>query len=674
MTLAQVYVLVGSLLALVTAGVVTLVRRRNRGARAAARAIAVIALLASAGYLVWRIGWTINPSVAYLGVPLLLAEVYWLLVAGLMAFTCWSEPRSDPAPPLPGRGVTILIATYNEDEDVLRPTVVGSLDVEYDGHVEVWVCDDGDRAWVREMCEELGARYVCRPAPRTHAKAGNLNHALGLVETEFVVTLDADHVPVPELLRATLGYFADPRMALVQAPQSFYNRGFGHPREDEDPLRNDQTLFFDRLMPGKDRHGAAFWCGCPSVLRTAALRDVGGVATVTVVEDTHTSLRMHARGWRSRYVNTPMAYGLAPEEITAFTVQRGRWALGNLQMLRRDLPLLTRGLSAAQRIEYTANAIHFLEVVPRIVGMVVPILVLTLGVYPIAASPATYWALFVPQVVLAPLASWALTDGRYRPVEAERFAVIRMETYLRALPGLWGRQAAFKVTPKGARHSSTTRDALHTLRLPLLLSVLGILALAYQAAAQWLPGVPGRLEPFAALVTATWVVLNAIFVLVAFRWARAIQHRRSAHRFPVHLQALLGPADDPEAAVSARIEDLSLRGARIVVDEAGAPAPGDRVTVTAFLDAPLDVPATVAAVRPGRDGEAVVGAAFGTLDHDVADAITRWCFRNPFGPRRDGERTTPETVPVPALQAIRVAHAQIAASDERARGPEPGVS
>lgn len=633
------------------------------GRRRAAQAIAVVALLASAAYLTWRVGWTIDPSVAYLGVPLLLAEFYWLLVAGLMAFTCWPEPRTDPAPPLPGRTVAVLIPTYNEDPEVLRPTIVGSLDIAYDGHVEVWVCDDGDRTWVREMCDELGVRYVCRPAPRTHAKAGNLNHALTLVDTEFVVTLDADHVPVPELLQEMLGYFEDPRMALVQAPQSFYNRGFGHPREDEDPLRNDQTLFFDRLMPGKDRHGAAFWCGCPSVLRTAALADVGGVATVTVVEDTHTSLRMHARGWRSRYVNRPMAYGLAPEEITAFTVQRGRWALGNLQMLRRDLPLFMRGLSVPQRVEYTANAIHFLEVVPRLIGMIVPVLVLTLGVYPIAASPAAYWALFVPQLVLAPLASSALTFGRYRPLEAERFAVIRMETYLHALAGLWGRRAAFRVTPKGARDSSTTRDALRALRLPLALAGLGILALVHQAAAQWFPGVPGRLDAPAALVTAAWVVVNTGGVLAAFRWARAVPHRRSAHRFPVHLQALIEPAGDARAAAPARIEDLSLRGARMVVDAPDASPPGARVTVTAFLDMPIDIPATVAAVRPGpQDQTAVVGVAFDALDDETADAITRWCFRNPFGPRVPDRTGVPETVPLPALQAIRVAQAQAAAA------------
>ena len=70
------------------------------------------------------------------------------------------------------------------------------------------------------------------------------------------------------------------------------------------------------------------------MLRRAALEDVGGVATRTVVEDAHTSLVLNRRGWRVVYHDEVMALGLAPEEIGAFVVQRGRWARGSVQMLR----------------------------------------------------------------------------------------------------------------------------------------------------------------------------------------------------------------------------------------------------------------------------------------------------------------------------------------------------
>ena len=45
---------------------------------------------------------------------------------------------------------------------------------------ETWVLDDGDRPWVADMCAAYGARYVSRPI-HDHAKAGNLNHALGVM-------------------------------------------------------------------------------------------------------------------------------------------------------------------------------------------------------------------------------------------------------------------------------------------------------------------------------------------------------------------------------------------------------------------------------------------------------------------------------------------------------------
>ncbi len=273
----------------------------------------------------------------------------------------------------------MLVATFNEPEDVLRPTVVGAMAIRNDVAPQVWVLDDGGRPWVRLMCEELGVRYLSRPAPRRHAKAGNINHALQHVEAEFIVTLDADHVPRPELLERMLGYFADDGVAVVQAPQHFYNRGFQHPRDHDDPLRNEQSIFFDAICRGKDRHNAAFWCGCPSVIRREALTSVGGVATDTVVEDAHTSMRLQAAGWQIVFHPEVMALGIAPEEIGAFLVQRGRWAKGSLQMLRHDPPMFKRGLTWAQRLEYTASCMHFLEGPQRLLGFLIPPIVLIVG-------------------------------------------------------------------------------------------------------------------------------------------------------------------------------------------------------------------------------------------------------------------------------------------------------
>lgn len=615
----------------------------------AGRVLVVGALAAGALYLFWRWGFTLGGASLWLGAPLALAETYALLMLALLAHSCWALSDRPRPRPLPGRRVAILIATYNEDEEVLRPTVLGALRVRQEPAPEVWVLDDGDRAWVARMCAELGARHLVRPAPRRHAKAGNLNHALAHVDAEFVVTLDADHVPRPELLERMLGYFADERVAVVQAPQTFYNRGFQHSPGTADPLRHDQSVFFDAVCRGKDRHDAAFWCGCPSVLRRSALMEVGGVRTDTVVEDFHTSIHLQARGWRTVYHPEIMALGLAPEEIGAYVVQRGRWARGCLEVLARDLPLRRRGLTLNQRVEYTTSCVHFLEGVQRLMLFLVPPLVLLTGLVPVAAGPLVYAAIFAPQLVLTPLASRALTRGRYRMLETERYSIVRMEAYVAALAAfIPGRRSSFTVTPKGARDDRAV--LARALRLPVGIAALTAAALAYQGAAQAL-ALPGRLGAGALVVTGLWALANLVLIAMVVVWARSVRHRRRSHRFPVRLHATMGVGRQrPEWP--ARVGDLSASGARLVAG--GEHEPGERVSVVLlFAEGAVEVRGTVATVRPAaQDGTSVLGIEFDTLEPGARDAIVDWCMRHPFGP---DVPIGPGEAPLPAPQPAPVA-------------------
>lgn len=648
---------------------------RASGSRIA-QILALAALVAAGGYLVWRWGFTLQGSALWLGVPLALAETYGLAMLGLLTFSCWRLADRTTPPPLAGRRVAVLVATYDEDEDVLRPTVVGACAIRNDVPPEVWVLDDGGRPWVEAMCAEVGARYLSRPAPRAHAKAGNINNALDHVDAEFLVTLDADHVPRPELLERMLGHMAEPDVAVVQGPQAFYNRGFGHPRSVEDPLRNEQSIFFDVICRGKDRHAAAFWCGCPSLIRREALMEVGGVATETVVEDAHTSMKLNARGWRVVYHDEVMALGIAPEEIGAFVVQRGRWARGSLQMLRLEFPLFKRGLSLAQRLEYMASCMHFLEGPQRLIGLLVPALVLVTGAVPVAADPRLYVAIFIPQIILVPLASKALTRGHYRILEGERFSIVRMEAYLRALAALpRGRGAGFSVTPKGAR--SGRSPVARALRLPIAVAALTVAAIGYQTAAQVL-GLPGRLTPAAASVTSVWAMVNIALVVSVVVWARSVQHRRRSHRFPAEVHAAYSAGRGDVPSLAGRTTDLSRHGARIHVHDPREP--GERIRMVLLLDdGPIEVGGAVATVREiPHGGGWSVGVDFDPLEPGVADAIVSWCFRFPFGPdcavmpvRAPLTPPRERTAAVPGESRLLAAAETAATAESPEEDPEP---
>jgi cellulose synthase (UDP-forming) len=594
-----------------------------------ARAIALLALLAGVLYLGWRWGWTLRWETAWLGLPLLVAETWAFLSAGLFAFSVWSLTTRRGVEAMPGQRVAVLIPTYNEPADILRPTILGALGIRYRPRPEVWVLDDGDREWVAAMCRELGVRYLTRPAPREHAKAGNLNHALRHVDADFLVIVDADHVTMPNFVERTLGYMSDPKVAFVQSPQTFFNRSFQHPRNAvDDPLLNEQSLFYDVICRGKDRDNACFWCGSSALVRREALLSVGGVATDTVVEDTHTAMKLHQAGWKSVYHPEVLAVGLAPEEVSAFLTQRGRWSSGCYQMLRRANPLFARGLGFRQRLHYFSSVSHYIEGPQRLIGLLVPPFVLLTGTIPLAAPALLYLTLFLPQLVLVPLATGVLARGRFDYGESERYTLVRVIAYTKAAAAFFrAGRVSFKVTPKGA---ATENVWLATLKWQVVLGVFAVCAVGYQASAQ-VAGLPGRLSVFAFAVTVFWSLINAGLLGFTVWHARAVRHRRSAHRFPVVIPASFRADGDDVTITPVTIRDLNPLGLSM---RARTDAPiGKRVRVALTMDGShFEVVGDVVRCERVQDGAADLGVRFVDLAQDAQDAIIRWCFSHPFGP------------------------------------------
>ncbi len=234
----------------------------------------LIVLTAALGinYVVWRWLFSVHWVVWWISVPLVLAETYSLIDSLLFGVTMWRlRRRGEPEPPPENVSVDVFITTYNEPFELLRATVQAAERIRYP-HL-TWILDDGNQPEVRAMAEEENVGYVARSAdwfdrPR-HAKAGNLNNALMATQGEFLLILDADQVPSPEILHRTLGYFTDERVALVQTQQFFNNV------PDLDPLGSQAPLFYGPIQQGKDGWNAAFFCGSNAVLRREALMRLG---------------------------------------------------------------------------------------------------------------------------------------------------------------------------------------------------------------------------------------------------------------------------------------------------------------------------------------------------------------------------------------------------------------
>ncbi len=575
--------------------------------RTLTRIVSFIALAVSVYYLTWRALETLNPHAMAISLLLYAAECYGLVMFALHIFLTWDthslerrfglhadERLEQASMPVgePGATVDVFIPTYNESVSLLRKSVLAAREMRT-AHA-TWVLDDGRREEVRAMCEELEVGYLTRDS-NEHAKAGNINAALPRTTGEFIVVLDADFIPLPHLLERTLGHFHDDRLAFVQLPQAFYNvDSIQHVGGDIRTGWHEQSLFYDVIQPGKNRWNSAFWCGSPAVLRRSALESVGGAATATITEDILTSMRMHAAGWRSLYHNEILAVGVAPGDLDGFRTQRLRWAQGSMQILRsRENPLLKRGLTLPQRINYFASMTTYFQALQMAILIAMPTLVLITGQSPIAKLGPSYFIRFVPYVLATMLASKLMGGSRQRLLWDQYFSFLRLFTFLRALPVLLsgGRQLRFRVTSKAPSESSE-RVSLYPHIGVAVLNIAVIAALIAQPAGQRLStGTIVAVSLCAAVIAATYLLA------VARLWRRV--YRRHHFRVAFELPALLTLEQDSGIAV--KTEDVSFGGISLATSTAAAP--GSAAHVRLMLGGgSIEIDGTVMSCAPGASG------------------------------------------------------------------------
>jgi hypothetical protein len=377
-----------------------------------------------AAYLGWRV--TIVDWDRVTGFPALLTDALQvLLTAMLIGVGCRPACAAQAGPRRPSLTADIFIPTLSEPLAIIEATALGALRVR--GRGQVWILDDGGRANVAGLAHRLGTRYLCR-ASTLDAKAGNLNAALPHCTADLLLILDADQIPLPGILDCLLPFFADPAVAVVQTPQGFYNTdSVGFRSAGLGRWTGEQDLFYYWLQPAKNADNSAFWIGSGGVLRRSALLDIGGFATA-ITEDAHTTLRLHARGWRSVYVPGALSYGLEAGNLHEYYRQRRRWAAGNLFILfrTRDSPLCLPGLTLAQRLHYLCALSGHLSGLQRLLACLLLMLYLATGQSSVTVPFAGY-AVAAAGIGLSAMAvTKALAKGQYHPISAEVLAAASM--------------------------------------------------------------------------------------------------------------------------------------------------------------------------------------------------------------------------------------------------------
>ncbi len=588
------------------------------------RVAVILAVLAALRYFHWRFEDTWNPVAPWFFVLFLAAELVGFGEVLLFFATTWRQRRHEPPVPRPGQSVDVYIATYNEPVSLLRDTAVCAVSLSYP-HT-TWILDDGNRPEVAALARELGCEYLAR-SDRSHAKAGNLNHALGKTTGDFVVTLDADHVPMPDLIERLLGFFEDPTVGLVQANQDFYNMdSFQHDTDWEDEAAwQQQELFFNVIQPGKDALDAGMYCGSPAMIRRAALEAVGGFATETVTEDMHTGLRMQKLGWRTVYSNQTVARGLAPQTFDAYDTQWHRWGLGAMQVLKLENPVFGRGLSFGQRLAYLSSFYFYWMSFQKLVYLVVPVFCVATGIFPLRTEPGVFFRYFLPYLAFNLAATAAMQGGFRGFVLTERYNLIKLGSMMQSVLGFLPGQFRFAVTPKAEGAAASPRRLL-----PYLALVAG-LALAAVWGAVRAVRAPGEYELWAYAVNVFFSLFFLYLLVPVIVLALKRKESRRTYRFPqrLDLPVLYRVAHAPGSGWhQAFARNLNRFGMSITID---APMATDTV-----LDLRLDLPegpiVGQATVRWAQEISAAGrtrfanGLRFEGMTPDQHDAIARHLF------------------------------------------------
>jgi cellulose synthase/poly-beta-1,6-N-acetylglucosamine synthase-like glycosyltransferase len=528
-------------------------RRRDRVAIVVVATLQLLVTAALLGYVLWPSHWPDLQSGRWVANVLsVIGLTVLVLVQGLVAFrgfvtTYFVVNGRDPIPMQspPGLRVAVLttIVPGKEPVDLVFNTLRAMLRLRHNGPLDVWLLDEGDSPEVRSMCEEIGVRHFSRkgverwnqPTGRfkTKTKHGNHNswrdqHAAGY---DVVAQMDPDHVPYPHFLERTIGYFSDPDVGFVVAPQvygniteSFVARG----------AAQMSYIFHGVTQRGGNKFGAPILIGTNHLYRPATFDAIGGYQD-SIIEDHLTAMVVYAtknpgtgNHWKGVYTPDVQAVGDGPATYSDWFSQQKRWAYGMWEVIRQhSFTVIPKMPKRSQRVSFILLQTHYpFTGLAWLGGIFLFCLYLIGGISVTQLSFWTWMGLFLANSALAfavvqmlsrfnlaahERQSWNLTGMALDVVTGPVFCAA-------ALAQLAGRPLVYVVTAKG---SASTGDTWRTFRPHLLW--LGV------SAAAVLAGVLLRhnYAPLQFWAVTTGVICLAPMLHVAVRRATPVAVRRA---------------------------------------------------------------------------------------------------------------------------------------------------
>lgn len=381
--------------------------------------------------------------------------------------------------------VDICVPVHDEPNDVVLRTLIACKYIDYPNFSIILV--DGSQQErhsqnYRAMCKAHGITYYCVPSPRHGAKAGAMNALLReKIRSPYFVIFDADFRPNRDFLKVLVPQMqADPTVAFIQTPQYYGNIERSLVSR---AAELQQSIFYEYLCEAKSTHGGVFMCGTNLIIRTSALRGVGGFDETSITEDFATSLRLLHAGWVGRYYNYTAAFGDGPLNLREYFRQQYRWARGTLGLFVERFSgfVLNPSMSWAQRWEFLLSGSYYFVGVCWFVLIILPPIYIFFRVPVYEAGPLAYALAYVPYAVLSFFLFFqTLFDRKYRGLDwirAESLALLSVPVIAKAsIDALLRRPVHFEKTRKSVRPTEIPWDVLGPQLFLILINVLAVAA------------------------------------------------------------------------------------------------------------------------------------------------------------------------------------------------------
>lgn len=464
------------------------------------KTIYALTLLSSGIYLIWRgvytLPWEESWFALIFGILLWISEIVSNFT-GLILVWSKSKAKEITKPNVSLEeypDIDVLIATHNEEADLLLKTVNAAVNMNYPdkNKVHIFLADDTNRLEIKALAEKFHIGHIGLDNNR-HAKSGNLNHALALTNSPLVATFDADMIPYSDFLMETVPYFVENKgqlnaggkvkpLGLLQTPQSFYNADlFQFNLFSEGSMTNEQDFFSREVNVLNNAHDAAIYTGSNTVIARQAIVDAGGFPTDTITEDFELGALINSQGYKSISTLEPMASGLTPTDIPSTLKQRVRWGRGVVQSVHNLHLFKNKRLTLQQKLIFLNSYLYWWSFIRRLLYILAPILFTVFGIKVVDTNFWTLLLFWLPSYGLLHLSMSDLSSDirtqRWGEVQETIFAPYLFIPVLLQTMGL--KEKKFKVTNKAAVQKK--KDLLYVIPHLILwtLTVVGVINFNY---------------------------------------------------------------------------------------------------------------------------------------------------------------------------------------------------